>query len=802
MKIMNYAPRVLKQKLINKIPKSKGTNQIGDRAKLLAHDLVSNNIRYDEALVRAIALYLRRENHLKGDEGLYKVVEYIQLFLKETKSFSSLSLIDSVDNNQSRLIVESSQKMMNPPKQSVASKATNKPKPIDNNINTQKNLHKNLTILSSRGVNSKSNFGFYLSRKLFDEYNSSLTVVCTNYSGNSSNILKSLLEKNKNNSVKLSLIIYDSLSIEGIEELSFISKNYDVDIKVFDKQCSLQSVVSRITSTLTGFVNLNDFNLDISVEECLGIATYNSVLLPSEIYTQGINEVIEQNFNSGIIVPTYLLKNYDSENKVFSSHILLLKLLDVKGINVRMYQSTIAESIDLTPKDALEYLIALKAISSFDTSELIQKKYYSLCRVLNKIEPNQLLELSMNLNTPHIDFSDIYPERAKEVDTLVIAYNFTPFMDPSAIVVAKRIQEEKWFSDVVANDMSELRTKSEDLSFIGKPYINSVIDIHSKASFAHQPHYQDYIDGALDVLDLGKYERVYSRSFFISAHFLGFEVKNLNPDIYWIAEFSDPGVFDVEKKERYSWYRDLSIRDRHVSLVYEKYPELKQYALERNDNVYFWAELLPYCFADEIIFTCENQRRTMLDNLEIKELISIVSKKSTIKPQPTLPESFYQFKNVTAGVDPESIDIAYFGSFYVNRNFNDIFEAIKNLEQSNKDKLKLHIYTNQTREVAEAAVKYEVVDNIIVNNYLDYLDFLNVLNKFDYLFLMDTKTEGTFEVNPYLPSKLSDYLGADAEIWAHCEKGSTLSNHERITYKSYLNSPLSINNILKELTSK
>lgn len=808
MRITKIIPKALKEKLNNKIPKSKGTNQIGDRFKLLAHEVVNSNIGYDEAIIRAVALYLRREEHLKSDKNLDKAIEYIQTFLNETKSFSDLNLINVSLANKPENFVTGYSNILNSTsssKKSVSQQNNmipNKPKQSTNNLDKLKQANNNFKILTSKNINSKSNGGFYLSRKLYEQYSQSMTLVCTGYSVNSNEHLTSLLDRNKKNLNKLSLVIFDNLDIHEVEKLSVISKSYNVDIKIFDKLCSLHLVVNTINSKLIGFIDFTLSTQDINIEECLDIASYNSILLPSKVCEQGLSKIIEQNFDSGVVIPTYLLKSYDAEIEPFSINLLLLRLLDIRNVKIGVYQSAMKDSIKLKLDDVLKYVNSLKEVSEFHTSELLQKKYHSLCKMLKDVDSNKLLELSMKLNTPNISFSDIYPQNAKKVDTLVVAYNFTPFMDPSAIVVAKRIQEEKWVSDVVANDMSELRKRSPDLSFIGKPYINSVITIYSKASFAHQPHYQDYIDRALEVLELEKYERVYSRSFFISAHFLGFEIKQNKPDIYWVAEFSDPGVFDVEKKERYAWYRDISIRDQHVKLVYEKYPELKKYTLERNDNVYFWAELLPYCFADEIIFTCENQRRIMLANMEIKELVSIVLNKSIIKPQPTLPKPFYQFKNVDADINLDCINIAYFGSFYVNRNFDDVFKSIASLNKNDKEKVRLHIYTNQIQDVIDAASQYDVRDNIIVSNYLDYLDFLNVLNKFDCLFLMDTKTEGTFEVNPYLPSKLSDYLGADAKIWAHCEEGSTLSNHEKVTYKSYLNDHMSINSILKELTSK
>ena len=70
----------------------------------------------------------------------------------------------------------------------------------------------------------------------------------------------------------------------------------------------------------------------------------------------------------------------------------------------------------------------------------------------------------------------------------------------------------------------------------------------------------------------------------------------------------------------------------------------------------------------------------------------------------------------------------------------------------------------------------KVSENIIIKKPLDYLTFLNASTKFDILLVNDVSTIGNWEKNPYLPSKLSDYLGASCDIWAITEKGSVLDS--------------------------
>lgn len=778
-KLLNKIRKSLKEK----IPKSKGNDQIGDRFKLLAHEVLDQEATYDEALVRMVALYLRREKHLKSSNGLDESIKYIQLFLNETKQYKGTQLVGSTKKGKA---------------------LSGGYKPVSSaTVKTDRRIQKGeVTVLRSKGYKGKNKSNHFLSNENYKQYKQGLSLLVTNFTIEKKNELVKFLEKNKEYLDLLTIRLLGEFDANEINEIAGLSKSFNVRIMVIDHTNPFQQLISGIETKNTGFIDFNSNVIDINIEECLKKSNYNTLLLPSDIFDIDSEALVRSNYSNGAIIPTYLLKKYNfKEVHPFIFNFLLIRLISTYDMVSVPYVSKMDYCAELSVEDTINYIQYLSALPVLDDTDIVTQKLDKLYNDLKELDPDFLLSLSMQQDAYRLDFKKAFPDNFNEVKTLVIAYNFTPFVDPSAIVVAKRIQEEHWYSDVICNDMTAIRSRSESLAFIGKPYINSVITINTKPTFAHQPHYQEFVDKSIEVLDLGKYEQVYSRSFFVAAHFLGFDVKVQKPEITWLAEFSDPGVFDVQGNKRYSWFRDLAVRDRYVRLVYAKFPAFKKYRLEENDNIYFWSEILPFCFADNIMFTCENQRQVMLSNLEIEELVAVVREKSIIKPQPTLPEFFYSFKEVENNIDAEYINIAYFGSFYINRNFNDIFAAINRLPVDKKQKIKLHIYTNQIDDVTQAANEYDVLDNIEVSNYLDYLDFLNVLDKFDCLFLMDTNTAGTFEVNPYLPSKLSDYLGAKAEIWAHCEKGSSLSNHEKIAHKSYIDTPLSIDNVMNNLFS-
>ena len=67
-------------------------------------------------------------------------------------------------------------------------------------------------------------------------------------------------------------------------------------------------------------------------------------------------------------------------------------------------------------------------------------------------------------------------------------------------------------------------------------------------------------------------------------------------------------------------------------------------------------------------------------------------------------------------------------------------------------------------------------DSLRINAYVGYLDFLALTRRFDWLLAMDADTAATYQQNPFLPSKLADYVGSGRPVWALCQTGSPMSS--------------------------
>lgn len=372
-------------------------------------------------------------------------------------------------------------------------------------------------------------------------------------------------------------------------------------------------------------------------------------------------------------------------------------------------------------------------------------------------------------------------------DELYISFLFPPSDYVSGITVFKRIAENNKKVDVLQADF-----KSDNFlefnSYVDE-YINDRILIDMDCDNDWCNCIFKFVDKAMKAIRKD-YKKIYSRSWLMANHFLASQYKFENPEVYWRAEFSDPLIYDLSNKPK--TYRQMKVNDKdYILKINEKIDEFNKnngtdFAhVENNSQAYFIAEYLVYLFADEVIFTNENQREVMLNQFPV-DVKDIVFKKSKIKTHPTLDDKFYHIKDVDLNLNADEINIAYFGKdYYGKRHFENLFYVIDSLNHKYKDKIKIHIFIDDTQLVKSLISSTQSPGNFTVRKPMGYLEFLNATTKFDVLLVSDVESKPNFEMNPYLPSKLSDYMGSSADIWGICERGSSLSKAE-IKYKSYI----------------
>jgi glycosyltransferase involved in cell wall biosynthesis len=368
---------------------------------------------------------------------------------------------------------------------------------------------------------------------------------------------------------------------------------------------------------------------------------------------------------------------------------------------------------------------------------------------------------------------------------LVFSYCFPPAIDPSGIVAAKRIVEMGQACDVICNDMSAVRKCDANLFQLVTSYVGRLEQLKCPAHFADWKAIELFaglaVEKAADLERIKRksYLRVYSRALWAGSHFAAALFKTRRPEIQWTAEFSDPLLLDVNGRERagdleVQWLAREGIQNRVRELGYDL-----NFADRR---IFYWAEVLPYLFADQVIFTNPNQLKYMLSYCPTAQLRAEVERKAVIKPHP-IPHKWVNGADRPYHVDHRCRNLAYFGSFYANRTLGGVFESIARLRSEERERLRLYLFTSQIAETQEQVEARGLSDAVLVLPELDYLTFLQGLNDFDVLIVNDVYKGSSAGVNPYLPSKLSDYASSRAEILALYEEGSELSRRPEPTYR-------------------
>ncbi|MCQ9301260.1 hypothetical protein NQ043_08840 [Staphylococcus hyicus] len=362
-----------------------------------------------------------------------------------------------------------------------------------------------------------------------------------------------------------------------------------------------------------------------------------------------------------------------------------------------------------------------------------------------------------------------------KAETLVIAYCFPPYIDTSGNVMAKRIRDKNEIVDVISNNMARLRKTDEKLTSLAHHLIDCHYQLEAKQAFSSWESISGFVEQGLDILKQNpkSYHYLYSRAMFPQSHFLAFEIKQAYPDIYWRAEFSDPLHSTVTSDLRFAPIEDEAYIEK-VKILLK--PELRDLV---DDNVFNVCELLALSGANELIFTNENQLEYMIARFD-ETLKQSIRDRAVISRHPVPLKSDYRKEMTHYNVDPDVINLGYFGNFYETRGFNEIELVCKYLEAKGETNFKIHCFTNLKGNVKVLHRDSDFNDYIVLHSLVGYFEFLNITTLLDGLLLFDAHTKGIKPLNPYIPSKLSDYKGSGKAIWAFTEENSMMDQDSDI----------------------
>lgn len=356
-------------------------------------------------------------------------------------------------------------------------------------------------------------------------------------------------------------------------------------------------------------------------------------------------------------------------------------------------------------------------------------------------------------------------------DRLVVAYNFPPFVDASAITTVKRIVSRGEFVDVVSNDLVGVRRVDESLTRLVEPFIRHHLTVRATTSFAQWSSMRDFTFAGVAALrraGLSRHRVVYSRSMWAQSHFLAAALKGTGAALEWVAEFSDPLRRTVEGGRRLS---GAVARDSLAGLYLAAAPQLARRALEEAGDVFDWAELLPLALADEIIFTNENQRDVVLDGLASSWLRARTRDRGVIRPHPSIQWDIDPADHRVLDRVGATVHLGYFGTFYPNRGLGALLEALQRVT-SEGVRVMLDVYSDPSPTVEEAVRAAGVTGSVRLRAPVPYATGFSLQRQYDGLVVNDAFAPAYAGRQPFLPSKLSDYRAADVPIIAIVEPGS------------------------------
>lgn len=358
---------------------------------------------------------------------------------------------------------------------------------------------------------------------------------------------------------------------------------------------------------------------------------------------------------------------------------------------------------------------------------------------------------------------------------LAILYCFTPYLDTSALVAARRLRARGLITDVISQDLDNIREKDPASMAIAHEFLDEVAILPGSASFAAWEPTRRFIEGTRRRVrafqsQKGKYRTLYSRAMAPQSHLAAALVKLENPDIEWTAEFSDPLLMNAYGEERVGDIGDDDVTEelaRGIAAAGFDVPDTRQ--------LFSWAEQVAYALADHVVFTNEHQRDFMLGYCRNPDVAARARSISTVSPHPTLPSRFYHARTADYALPPDRVHIGYFGQFYLTRGLTEVTAALESLTAAERARVRLHVFTDNPERLELEALRRGLTDVVAARPYVPFLEFLNLTTQFDALLVNDAATSQHHHLNPYLPSKLSDYLGSGTPIWAIYEPGSVLS---------------------------
>ena len=349
---------------------------------------------------------------------------------------------------------------------------------------------------------------------------------------------------------------------------------------------------------------------------------------------------------------------------------------------------------------------------------------------------------------------------------LVISWFYPPINSSEGLVTYKLLRNSKLLYDICMQENNDSWSygKNEKL-----PESDNVHKISIQGDTLELwkekvvEYFRDYKD---------KYDVVMTRSMPPESHEIGLRIKEIKPEIKWIASFGDPianNPFVLKNMKKVSPY---SLQNRYVrpmglremvspkrmlkNILWKKRVKKEREPFRREQMLE--KDIITKC--NYIILNNPYQKQYMLGKYDEKTM-----QKAIILPH-SYDASLYEEK-----VDRHSnnkIRMVYIGHLDDIRSPHILFKSVLRLKNEYPDlaeRLELLFYGNMSAKEKVYLLDNELLDVVHIKKPVDYETSLAIMQESDWLIHIDANLSGVLDENIFFAAKLADYIGADWPIF-------------------------------------
>lgn len=334
-----------------------------------------------------------------------------------------------------------------------------------------------------------------------------------------------------------------------------------------------------------------------------------------------------------------------------------------------------------------------------------------------------------------------------------ISYKLLCNLDYEMDIIAFKSTEDSFFKEYIKKDS---KSKKMHIHYIDIDWKKLDINSHNFNIFKIISYIKKYEKKSMEMFKKNKYDGIFSFSMPNYTHMAAYKIKKkYKNQVKWFASFSDPISNNLYIEELKNGKFKTKILYYLLKLIIYK-DKIQKVTLD---------------YADKLIFISEALRKHVTN--DNKEYVN----KSIIYPI-TYIKDWPNYKLLTSkesSTKNKKIIMSHFGNIYGLRKIDKFLDAIDELIDENKidpSKIEIHQYGDVDKRQIEL-FKNNSKNVLFVHDRVDYNKCIELMKKSDILLIFDTIVDESIS-QPFLPSKITDYLLTNKPIFAITTKNSPL----------------------------